>query len=246
MTFSMTVLGCSGSYADVGGACSGYLVQSDSSTIWVDAGPGTLANVQRHVSLADIDAVVVTHEHPDHCGELAVLYNALKWYVGRTDVPLYATAGVERVVKASCGPTDDVFAWTLLESGDGASVGDIALDFEQTDHPVFTVAVRLAHGDASMVYTADTGPNWDLANFAAGVDLLLGEGTVLDENWHAEIPHLSARQLGERARAAGVQQLLVTHITPGDDTALYAAEAAAAFGQAAEAAVIHESYPIGG
>jgi len=245
VTFSMTVLGCSGSYAEVGGACSGYLVRSDTTSIWVDAGPGTLANLQQHVSLDDVDAVVVTHEHPDHCGELAVLYNALKWYVGRTEVPLYSTSGVRGVVKASCGSTDDVFDWTILASGDEANIGDISLSFEQTDHSVFTLAVRLTHGDKSMVYTADTGPNWDLGAFAAGTDLLLGECTVLAENWHEAIPHLSAHQLGHRARVAEVERLLVTHIAPGADKSAYEVEAAIAFGMPAEAAVIHQTYSIG-
>ena len=43
----LTVLGCCGSYAAPGGACSGYLVQGGGKNLWLDAGPGTLANLQR-------------------------------------------------------------------------------------------------------------------------------------------------------------------------------------------------------
>ena len=46
---TLTVLGCSGTYAAPGGACSGYLVRSASTTLAVDLGSGTLANLQRHV-----------------------------------------------------------------------------------------------------------------------------------------------------------------------------------------------------
>ena len=70
MALSLTVLGCSGTYAAPGGACSGYLVRSSTTTVLVDCGPGTLANLQQHVSLLDLDAVVVTHEHGK--GEVAV------------------------------------------------------------------------------------------------------------------------------------------------------------------------------
>ena len=53
MSLSVTVLGCSGTFASAGGACSGYLVRSDATTIWLDCGPGTLGNLQRHVDLAE-------------------------------------------------------------------------------------------------------------------------------------------------------------------------------------------------
>src|SRR3712207_8466497 len=49
-----------------GNACSGYLVHDGETSVWIDCGPGTLANLQRHVALADVDAIVVTHGHPDH------------------------------------------------------------------------------------------------------------------------------------------------------------------------------------
>ena len=49
MGLSVTVLGCDGSYAGPGGACSGYLVSSGDTHVWLDCGPGTLANLQQHL-----------------------------------------------------------------------------------------------------------------------------------------------------------------------------------------------------
>ena len=72
MGLSITVLGCSGTYAGPGGACSGYLVRSNDTSVWVDTGPGSLANLQQHIDLASLDAIVVSHSHPDHWGELGV------------------------------------------------------------------------------------------------------------------------------------------------------------------------------
>ena len=63
----LIVLGCSGSYgAPGGGACSGYLVRDGSTNIWIDAGNGTFPHLQEHLDVADLSAVVLTHEHPDH------------------------------------------------------------------------------------------------------------------------------------------------------------------------------------
>ncbi|HEV2369108.1 MAG TPA: MBL fold metallo-hydrolase, partial [Acidimicrobiales bacterium] len=66
----LTVLGCSGSYPGPGQACSGYLVRHGATTVWLDAGSGTLANLQLHVALGEIDAIVLSHEHPDHWSDV--------------------------------------------------------------------------------------------------------------------------------------------------------------------------------
>src|SRR5581483_215884 len=70
VAFVLTVLGCSGSYPGPAQACSGYLLRCQGTVIWLDAGSGTLANLQRHVGLAEVDAVVLTHEHPDHWSDI--------------------------------------------------------------------------------------------------------------------------------------------------------------------------------
>ena len=38
----ITVLGCSGTYASTESACSGYLVQSSTTSVVLDAGPGPI------------------------------------------------------------------------------------------------------------------------------------------------------------------------------------------------------------
>jgi ribonuclease BN (tRNA processing enzyme) len=77
----ITVLGCSGSYPGKGGACSGYLVDDGTTRLWIDAGSGTLANLQHHVDMADVDALVLSHEHPDHWSDLEGFHNVLRFVV---------------------------------------------------------------------------------------------------------------------------------------------------------------------
>src|ERR1043165_4257898 len=76
----ITVLGCSGSYgAPAGGACSGYLVRAGGTTIWLDCGNGSFANLQQHARVEDLDAVVISHGHPDHCVDIYGLHVLYKY-----------------------------------------------------------------------------------------------------------------------------------------------------------------------
>ena len=67
---TLTVLGCDGSWPGPGGAGSGYLVRAAGTSILLDAGPGTFAQLQQHADPGDITAVILTHVHPDHWTDL--------------------------------------------------------------------------------------------------------------------------------------------------------------------------------
>ena len=112
---SVTVLGCSGTYAAAGEACSGYLVKSATTSLWVDCGPGTLANLQEHVDLENLDAIVVSHHHPDHCAELPVVYNAVKYFTECATLKILTTVGVQRVTDSfhPDGDSSDLFEWEI-------------------------------------------------------------------------------------------------------------------------------------
>src|SRR5919108_2656504 len=73
----ITVLGCGAAFPRAGGACSGFLVSSDETHVWVDAGNGTFSNLQKHVSYRDVAALVITHGHADHIADVMPLMYAL-------------------------------------------------------------------------------------------------------------------------------------------------------------------------
>ncbi len=227
---SVKVLGCSGSYSSPGDACSGYLVCNDSTTIWVDCGPGTLSNLQKDVSLGDLDAIVISHHHPDHCAELPVVYNAARYYLGIDQIRVVTTEDVRQVTEAfqNGGDTNDLFNWQIVKGGDTVQVGDISIRFSQTDHPVETLAMRFDDGESSVVYTSDTGVNWSLSELGTEPDLVVGEGTFLAAN-NSIGPHVTCEWIANEANAVGAKQLVVTHVPPGSDPADHLTEAAAVF-----------------
>ena len=228
---SLTVLGCSGSYAAAGEACSGYLVQSSETNLWVDCDPGTLANLQRNLALNEVDAIVVSHHHPDHCAELPVVYNAYKYFTSICELRVISTSDVRRVTDAfqPDGDSSDFFSWEIVADGSVAEVGDISICFSQTDHPVETLAMRFSCGEESIVYTSDTGQNWSISELGFDANIVIGEGTLLDGTADPAIPHISCRHLALEANEAGARQLIVTHVPPGSDPSKHLEEASAVF-----------------
>ena len=118
--FSLTVLGMDGSYPGPGGACSGYLLRCEGFNTWLDAGTGSLANLQLHIGLEDLDAVVVSHGHPDHWGDLEGLYVAMRYFLGRREVPVYAPQGVRELMSGE--KPDGTFDWRVVTDGDKAQL----------------------------------------------------------------------------------------------------------------------------
>ena len=52
------------------GPGSGYLVRVGGTVLVLDAGPGTFAVLQTLVDPSEVDAVVISHHHPDHWTDL--------------------------------------------------------------------------------------------------------------------------------------------------------------------------------
>lgn len=208
----------------------------------VDLGYGTLGRLLAHVGSgtgAGIDAVVVTHHHPDHAIDLHGLFRA-RWFGSRgaDALPLYAPRGVVDLLRGleddDAGAVGQVFAWHPLPAA-GYDVGPFRLDSVALPHFVPNAGVRLSSPELSVAFTGDTGPSGALAELGRGVDLYVVEAT--DRHQQAGTPpapeggelHLSGRQAGIAAKEAGARRLLITHFWPGNDRSRSRAEAQRAF-----------------
>lgn len=236
---ALTVLGCDGSYPGPGGAGSGYLVTCGPTAVWVDCGPGTLANLQRWVAIEDLDAVIVTHQHPDHWSDLEHLAVAARYVVPRPPLPLYCPVDLRPMMDV--GSAAAVLDWTRIGPQSEVGVGELRFTFSRTDHPVETLAVRAEGRGRSLGYSADSGPGWGLAGLGTGLDMALCEATHLSD-LEGTVPHMSARQAGLSARHAGVDRLVITHLWPRLDRQAARAEAAEAFGRPVTVAAIGDRY----
>jgi ribonuclease BN (tRNA processing enzyme) len=238
---SVTVLGCSGSYPGPGGACSGYLVEGGGTAVWLDAGSGTLANLQKHLSIVELDAVVISHEHVDHWTDLEHLAVAYKWILGRDAIPVFAQESLQSMLRV--GAASEVIDWHPISDGSKVSIGALDFGFSRTDHPVPTLACRIDCAGRSLAYSADTGPGWGFEALGEGIDLALCEATYLADH-EGSLPHLSARQAGQAARSAGIGSLVITHLWAGTDPRAAESEAEAAFGKTVAVAQIGKRYQV--
>lgn len=241
---TLTVLGCDGSHAGAGGAASGYLLRSWTSgtAVWIDAGPGTFANLQRFTDPRRLTAVVLTHRHVDHCSDVDAFETAARFTTGweRPPVPVFAPPGVRDTLRHDGA---GVLDWHEVGDGDGVDCAGLRLTFSQTDHPPVTLAVRAEGDGRALGYSADSGPGWSLQALGPDLDLALCEATYTRHD-EGTAGHMSGRQAGITARAAGVRRLVVTHRWPTVPAAALRAEAEAAFGAPVTGAAVGHGYSL--
>lgn len=235
----LTVLGASGTYPAPSHPASGYLIEAEGTRVWCDAGPGTYVGLP--VEIAAIDAVMVSHRHPDHCLDVLTASHVLAYGPRpRYGVPLY---GPESALEALVGFVDggrinEVFDVRPLVEGDRVDIGHLSLEVATSDHSVPTLASRWEAGARSMCFSADTGPSGDWMRLARDVDLFLCEATYQGASGVAVYPHhLTAGESGSIAREAGAKRLMLTHIPPHLDPARSVLEAEATFGRPVALAV---------
>lgn len=251
----MIVLGCSGSGPGPASPASGYLVSAGDVHLVLDLGNGTFGALQRHLDPWRLDAVAFSHLHPDHCADLSALYVHRRYHPfppgERAPLPVLAPAGAPDRFAAAYAPDADERAVTDLSDvlafaphAPQAAVGDVVLRTAAVDHPCEAYALRVEHGGRSLVYSGDTGPCDGLVELARGADVLLCEATWPHHEGSPPGVHLSGRQAGEHAAAAGVGALLLTHVPPWFDAGPLRDEAAAAFDGPVEVVVADGSYEV--
>ena len=230
------MIGCSGSFPGPDSPASCYLIEEQGFRLLLDLGTGALGAVQRYASLYEIDAVCLSHLHPDHCLDMT------GYWVARTyapdspypRIPVYGPPGTARRLARAQGVGGDeemtgAFDFRDLRPGP-LEIGPLRLTLAHMNHPVETFGFRFEAGGAVLAYSADTGVSPDLVNLARDASVLLSEASFLEGPGLPEGLHLTARQAAEHATRAGVQHLLLTHLVPWNDRDRSREEAAAAFG----------------
>ncbi|MBQ1023974.1 MBL fold metallo-hydrolase [Micromonospora sp. C95] len=228
----VTVLGSCGAYPEPGRACSGFLVEWDGFRLVLDLGYAALPRLLAHCPDVDVDAVVITHEHPDHCIDLHGLFRIRLYGEGDgSRLPLYCTPGVLTRLSGLEPEADLRTVFDVHELPGMYRVGPFELSGVPLPHYVPNVGVRLQNNQVALAYTGDTGPDPLLAELGRNSDLYIVDAT--DRKGEPQQPHrnlLTSEEAGHWATQAGARRLLLTHFWPGNDRAASAAAARSAFG----------------
>ena len=206
----LQILGNNGPYPTPGGACSGYLLTSDSgdTRILIDCGTGVLNRLLDACSLDKLDAVVLSHLHYDHMSDMLPLQYALQLNPRSTPLPVYAPAEPEGVYALLDCPYFDLWP------AEDVTVGEMRVSFTPARHPVPTNAVAVTCDGERFVFTGDTNQDTLVELFCEGASLLLADCGFLARDHRFTAPHLSAELCGRLAKRAHVKKLLLTHLNP--------------------------------
>ena len=223
MNVKLTVVGCSPAWPNPGGAQSGYLIEGPKRVL-LDCGPGVLARLRDSGTPGvwpRVDAIVITHWHLDHWGDL------VPWVWGTMAGPGRDSEKTDLWLppggKARLAELGEQLGWAdmwetpfvLKEyvEDEPFEVHGLRITAIRLPHyQLVTFGLRVSNGSRSFAYSGDSGPSERLAELARDVDLFLCEATLergeLDGHPRG---HLSADEAVAAFEASGARRLLLTH-----------------------------------
>lgn len=224
----LTVLGGSAAGVGTGQGCSGYLVQTESTALVLDLGPGTAIELRKHADFRTLDAIVISHLHMDHVLDIFALRFALAYNPVKPEkrIPLYLPPGglefMERAVALWKTSNDDdtyftaVYDMAEYDPDDMLRIGDFTLRFAPTAHliPCWAIRVEANDGSDDLFYGADSGIDGDLDGIAEGAAVVIAEAAAPPHADPDVIRHMhyTPQQAAQLAERAGARNLVLTHI----------------------------------
>jgi ribonuclease BN (tRNA processing enzyme) len=235
MPLSLTVLGTASPHPGPGRPCSGYLLRGGGAEVWVDAGPGTFAELQRHTDPSRLTAIWISHLHADHSADLLAAAYAFA-FGGLTPpmpVPVYAPGDCAQRLAGFFGRPDTGFLSGVLDfrplyDGHAVRHWNLSLTARAVAHDTAAYGLRAECQGSIVAYSGDSGPCDALAELALGADVFLCEADIDRQREGERQVHLTPEDAGAYAKGAG--ELLVTHVGPTLTREAAAGRAAAVFG----------------
>lgn len=229
----LTILGCSGSMSGPKGAASGYLLESETTKITLDFGPGAMGQLLNYADPADIDAMIMSHLHADHCVDIVGMMVYRRWYPNNTmgPIPVYSPDdGLTRTRNiGGDGPEENFeteFDFVQIAPGEKITIGDLTVEFFEAVHPVPAVATRITGPDGAIfTYSGDTDMCDGQIEAARDADLYLCEAAFEAKRDLVRGIHLTGKRAGKIAAKAGAKKLLLTHLQPWTDPEVVTKEA---------------------
>ncbi|NLB88240.1 MAG: MBL fold metallo-hydrolase [Syntrophomonadaceae bacterium] len=213
----LTILGCNSPFPNIDDACSGYLLENNDTTILMDCGHSVFAKLKSTKEINQLDAVIISHFHPDHYVDLYaikyVIRAAMQSGLRSEPLPLFIP-----------NEPHDIFAYwvkskefrvTPLEANREYKIKSMQISAYAMKHPLPVWGIKVESENSSIFYTGDTVYD-ETINLPQNVSLLLGEASFLanDSALAKEAGHMSTLDLANMAGRITPQLLVATHLWP--------------------------------
>lgn len=210
----ITTIGVWGAYPEAEQATSSFLLEEDNFKLLIDCGSGVLSQLQKYVSLNQLDSLIISHYHNDHIADVGCLQYALmiqKKLGNRNGVfPIFGHDKDRE--KFSLLSYQDVTLAKPVNEQEDFIIGPFEVSLIKAIHPVYSLSIKFRANGKTIVYTGDTEWNSELVRFADQADLIISEANLYDEQINEVKGHLTAGQAGELADKAKAKKLLLTHL----------------------------------
>lgn len=218
---SLDVLGAGPAYTDkLGAAGASYLIRAQSTAIVLDLGQGSFPNLAATLEPSTVDAVFISHLHPDHFIDLVAMRHYLRWqFEPERHVRVVAPAGLAGRLDALHDEPGFTAATLDVEPiPDDVAVGPLHVRAIRVTHTADSHAFRVSLGDGpGLVYTGDCGRASDVAPLIVQGDWLLSEVSFGPGPVAPGANHLDGPAVGELAATSGAGRVLLTHLQMGFD-----------------------------
>jgi ribonuclease BN (tRNA processing enzyme) len=172
-----------------------------------------LSQLRRHEHWPSVDAIVVTHFHLDHVGDLvAWLWGHLMGPArGLPRTPLWLPPDGTAQLKELAEPMDETFEIREYVDGESFEAGGYRVTpFALAHFDAGAHGLRITDGRSTLAYSGDTGPTPALVELARGADLFLCEATLAVPE-DGPRGHLTAEEALAAAAEAGPGRVVLTH-----------------------------------
>jgi ribonuclease BN (tRNA processing enzyme) len=230
----LDVLGAGPAYTDqLGAAGASYLIRAGSTAIVLDLGQGAFPRLAATLEPSTVDAVFVSHLHPDHFIDLVAMRHYLRWqFHPERHVRVVAPAGLAgRIDSLHDEPGFTAATLDVEPIADSVTVGPLRIQATRVTHTADSHAFRVSIGEgAALVYSGDCGRAADLERLIAPGDVLLSEVSFGPGPVPPDAMHLDGPSVADLASRSGVERVLLTHLQMGFDPDATVASVRARYG----------------
>ncbi|XXM73967.1 MBL fold metallo-hydrolase [Lysinibacillus sphaericus] len=210
----LTIIGHWGGYPKAGEASTGYLLEHNGFTLLLDCGSGVLSQLQKYTDPTDLDALLISHYHPDHIADVGVLQHALliQYFLGNSKGTLPVYAHNEDTLGFKSLTYRDLMKAHAYNEQSKLTIGPFTVTFVKTKHPVPCYGMRIEAEGKSIFYTADSAYKESFVPFGKDADLLLCECNFYGDMDASGAGHMTSLDAGKLAEGTGAKKLILTHL----------------------------------